>query len=203
MNTLRGALGVVVLFSMACMPSLRPSLSPRSADVGSPSAVITDDFAQFVFPTQDESSWVIPVRSEQYAGEMDRYLWEVRWPEREAGVDPLSIVVNAEWVLSQPPKGPPKEIVGSARVEVLTLCRPCLSLPAVSISRDQIFKKPAITAQTRGGTVVVTVRGRAAISRLFPLRPDSVDLTINSPEGEKVYVRVAVQKPYPAPSRRD
>jgi hypothetical protein len=203
MNAFRGALGVIALFSMACVPPLRAFLSPRSGKLGSPSAVITDDFAQFVFPNQDGSSLVIPVRSEQYAGEMHRYLWEARWPVRQAGVDPQSIVVTAEWATSQPPKGPLKEIVGSALVEVLTLCRQCVEYPALSVSRDQIFNKPAIAAQTRGGTVVVTVRGRAAISRLFPSRPDSVDLTIYPPDREYVHLRVAVQKPFPAASGRD
>jgi hypothetical protein len=182
---------LMALLSSACALPTRPRPVP-TVDVRAPSAQIADDFAQFVFPNQQQSPWVKPVAAERYPGQEEHYFWEVRWPERNPGYDPQSITVILRWRTLQPPQGPLAAMVSAADIEVLTVCRECRGIPALSPSRDRVFKKPAISARMQEGAVVVTVRGRAAISRLFPLRPDSVWLSINPPDSEIVDTTLAV-----------
>jgi hypothetical protein len=184
---------LMALLSSACASPSR-ARPASTIDVRVPSAQIADDFAQFVFPSQRHSPWVKPVAAERYPGQEEHYHWEVRWPERNPGYDPQSITVILRWRTLQPPQGPLAAMVDAADIEVLTVCRECYELPALSPSRERIFKKPAISARMQEGAVVVTVRGRAAISRLFPLRPDSVWLSIYPPDSEIVDTTIAVIK---------
>ncbi len=183
---------ILLACAAACLPPAATRVA-ASVDTRTPSAVITRDFARFVFPHQRQSPWVKPAPSEHYPGESAFYAWSIDWRVRAVGVDPQQIIVSRRWPTLHPPDGPLSEIVREAEVEVGTLCIPC-EPTALTISRDSVFRAPALTAQMLDGAVIVTVTGRAAVSRLFRHRPDSVWFSISAPDGRTDDVTVHVKK---------
>lgn len=192
MHVRHTVLAVVLAASASCaLPAA--SRGTAQPDVRIPSAVIGRDYARFVFPNQTHTPWVKPAPSERYPGEVDGYLWLVEWRVEKQGADPQQISVVARWPKRHPPEGPLSEMVRSADVDVGTLCSSC-EPTALTLSRDSVFRAPAITAQMMNGAVVVSVTGRAAVSRLFRRRPDSVWFSITPPDGYLEPVTVAVKK---------
>ena len=160
-----------------------------------PSAEIGADFARFVFPRESARTftWHAPGVG-KYTGTPD-YFWGVNWYPPEQGEDPQQIIVILMWDSVGTRRGSLSDLVKAAKVEVLTLCLPC-EPTALSIERDAVFKPPYVAASARNGGVVVTVRGRATIERLFPQVPDSVWLRIKRADGsEDGDINLPVRKP--------
>ena len=164
-----------------------PSPTPR------PSAEIGREVARFVFPTERDSTFMWNAHEPgKYPG-YPEYYRTLAWRPRRTGTDPQQVTIVVRWDSSGVRRGPLSALLRTARVEVGTLCFPC-EPTALTISEDTVFTGRAITAHTEGSALVVIVRGRSAISRLFRDFPDSVWMSFTGPSGHQGDTTVAVRR---------
>jgi hypothetical protein len=149
--------------------------------------------ARFVFPPETTAvlGWRLPA-PDAYVGSPE-HAWEVHWEPAAGrrGWDPDEIAVVVAWDSGGPRRGRLAAVLSDATVEVLTLCLPCPA-PVATVSRDPAFSGRALSVAARGTQTVVTVRGAAAVRRLFPARPDSVRLVRRWPNAEERELAVPV-----------
>jgi hypothetical protein len=107
------------------------------------------------------------------------------------GRDPDEIAVVVAWDSGGPRRGRLAALLSDATVEVWTLCLPCPA-PVATVSRDPAFSGRALSAAAWGTQTVVTVRGAAAVRRLFPARPNSVRLVRRWPNADERELAVPV-----------
>ena len=161
--------GSALLIVLANDSHTRPML--EQADRGA-SAQISRSSARFVFPPDSikQYSWDLPSPN-AWAGQAD-YVWEVRWDLRDdrVGIDPGGLAIVVGWSPGGPRTGSLSDLLARDSLQVLTYCNTCTS------SEDIIGHDPHVAVALEGDRVVFEVRGRAAIRRLFPNRPDSVTL---------------------------
>jgi hypothetical protein len=169
--------------------SMRGSSTPAT-----PSAEIGADFARFVFPREPDTlfSWYGP-SPDAHLGNPE-YFWNIEWDGREQYTDPELISVIVRWDSTGMRRGTLAALLRTAHIEVGTPCIPC-EPPAFSISKDTVLRPPAIAATADKGAVVITVRGRVTIARLFPQIPDSVSISISRLDGSDDEIMVPVRKP--------
>jgi hypothetical protein len=154
-----------------------------------PTAIMSPDAAEFWFP-RDTQQWfdrALP-DSIAYAGH-PLYSWEVAWPlpSERMGADPEALWVVVRW---EPGRSDPASLgtlLAERPIEVMTWCTSCGS-PGVLGARDR-----AVTYEVQEGTVIFRVRGREAIARIFPRRPDTVVFTRRRQGVETAEWKVAVR----------
>lgn len=157
------------------------------ADRGA-SAQISRNSARFVFPPDsiNQYSWDLPSPN-AWGGQAD-YLWEVRWdlhPDR-VGIDPGGLAIVVGWRPGGPRTGSLSDLLARDSLHVLTYCNTCTS------SEDYNTHDPHVILVVEGNRVVFEVRGRTAVRRLFPNRPDSVTLVRRRLEDPEVEWRLRV-----------
>ncbi|MGV3707771.1 MAG: hypothetical protein ACO1Q7_02950 [Gemmatimonas sp.] len=147
---------------------------PSAPSLPVPSAMISSDSARFVFPSRLEASFQWPPR--QGDVESARYYgWSVRWDADEQDTIPTKGIKVSLNDSLQVRTGALSKLLLNAHiaVEELFIYR---TPPGVRRLRDPELQGKAVSVSTERNAVVITVRGRAAVSRLFSPVPDSVDL---------------------------
>ena len=171
--------GLAAFALAACAGRSDPDEAPlaRSA-AGEPVAVVADGSAEFGFPVGWPGRF-LATREDSVQGYPDQgFIWSVTWDVGgRLGSVPGSIQVRG----GVPAVVPPGEdtlsaLLAHARAAHTVFCIPCTT-PA-----QRLIPEPALSAAVRGGRVVLTVRGREALQRLWPAgAPDSVALTWRGP----------------------
>jgi hypothetical protein len=174
---------IVALASSTCQPG-----SP-APETGTPSARIGTYSARFVFPPDSTRlyTWDVPGPGKS-PGNPD-YMWEVSWepPEERFGVDPDGLALVIPWNTGGPRTGSLADLMAGHQMYLTTYCTAC------SYSESIVTQDAAVTAALEGTQIVLYVRGRSAVRRIFRHRPDSVILSrrpADQPETEWT-VRVA------------
>jgi hypothetical protein len=147
-------------------------LAPAYQDSQLPVAIIGTDRAEFRFPVDTQRyTWSTP-EPLAYPGRPE-YAWEVDWhpPPDRFGHDPSSLWIVVRWRPGGPRTGTLSELLRDDPLEVMTYCLSC-GAPAVTGAADA-----SVVLEVQNGSVVFVVRGREAISRVVPSRPDSVIFT--------------------------
>ena len=147
------------------------ALPPRS--VGEARAVTTGEAARFVFPP-DPGAPFLPTAEDTARGDPGQgFIWSVSWevPDGRLGIDPGGVEARG---------GLPPGLAGADTLAAVAraatgghylFCVEC-DTPV-----SQLIPNSAVAAAAVGGQVVLTVRGRDALRRLWPAGPpDSVDL---------------------------
>ncbi|HKY98555.1 MAG TPA: hypothetical protein VJL35_11910 [Gemmatimonadaceae bacterium] len=172
---------------MACatVPSIPVSVSDA------PSVVIGRTSARFIFPRESTSvlSWDIPTH-DSYKGSPE-HVWSASWEisEERLGKDPDGVSVAVRFKNGVNRKGSLSQMLTEAETTVNTTCMQC-DIPAYTPTTDA-----AVTASAIDGRVVITVKGSAAIQRLFPVIPDSIYLERYAPHGNRTgFWKVAVRR---------
>jgi hypothetical protein len=154
-----------------------------------PKATLSPDLAEFWFPrdTQQRFDRSLP-DSIAYAGH-PLYSWEVAWepPAERKGTDPEALWVVVRWEPGRSTPAPLRALLAGTPIEVMTWCTSCGS-PAVIGAQDR-----AVTFEVQEGLVVFRIRGRQAIARIFPQRPDTVVLARRRHGMQAVEWKVAVR----------
>lgn len=145
--------------------SMRPEPTPQVA----PFALISYSEARFVFPSGSARSytWDVP-RPSAYPGDAE-FIWSVTWrpPDEKLGTDPDELSLVTRWRPGGPRTGDLSTAIHNGRLEKGTTC---LSCDLASIMRSDA----ALIATVEHDHVVFTVRGAAAVRRIFPVVPQAV-----------------------------
>jgi hypothetical protein len=177
LNFRRGGIALLALSIVSCTrPGPELSLSPAVAD-----AVVRDSFAQFVFPLEDSIRFIWDRHSDTAYNGQPEYFWIITWeiPDERRGLDPNGLDVGLRWRPAGAQFGSLNALLRAAETTVHTECMSC-DIPAYLPHRDA-----AVRAEAIGNRVAITIRGRAAIARIFPVRPDSVFFRRFTPHGGK------------------
>jgi hypothetical protein len=164
---------IVVLSFVSCVHrAARPLPSSPAAD-----AFVSESFAQFTFPSEDSSEFTWHVKSPAAYKGQPEYFWAVVWgvPEARQGKDPNGLDVGIRWQPDGPRSGTLADLIRSGEVSVHTECLTC-GIPAYIPHSDR-----SVRAEVIGNRVTITVRGRDAVARIFPVRPDTVFFTRSAP----------------------
>jgi hypothetical protein len=142
--------------------------SPAEAD-----AFISESFAQFIFPVENSNEFRWHVATPTAYDGKPEYFWAAEWdiPEAREGKDPYGLDVAMRWRPSGAKSGTLADLIHAAEVTVHTECMTC-GAPAFIPHNDR-----SVRADVIDGRVAITIRGRDAIARIFPTRPDSVFLS--------------------------
>ena len=171
-------------------------VGPLSADVkGQPfagqaaSAIIGHRLARFVFPVESENL-VFQTRDRVLTAADGAYLeWRVSWSGDESrhGIDPDGIVIFRRWSELANRTIALRDVVLRAPIHVTTWCAPCTA-PIETWRADS-----SVSVRVDRNRVIIEVRGRAGVQRVFPQMPDSVTFTRETESGERVEVVVPVR----------
>jgi hypothetical protein len=164
---------IVVLSFVSCAHTAsRPLSSSVAAD-----AFVSESFAQFAFPSEDSSEFTWHLKSPAAYKGQPEYFWAVAWgvPEARQGKDPNGLDVGIRWQPDGPRSGTLADLIRSGEVSVHTECLTC-GIPAYIPHSDR-----SVRAEVIGNRVTITVRGRDAVARIFPVRPDTVFFTRSAP----------------------
>jgi hypothetical protein len=156
----------VVLSLVSCVHTAsRPLSSSVAAD-----AFVSESFAQFAFPSEDSSEFTWHLKSPAAYKGQPEYFWAVAWgvPEARQGKDPNGLDVGIRWQPDGPRSGTLADLIRSGEVSVHTECLTC-GIPAYIPHSDR-----SVRAEVLGNRVIITIRGRDAVARIFPVRPDTV-----------------------------
>ena len=159
-------------------------------DLRAPVAMIGTERAEFRFPIDTQRyTWSTP-EPLAYPGRPE-YAWEVHWhpPHDRLGHDPSSLWIVVRWRPGGPRDGSLSDLLRDAPLEVMTYCLSC-GTPAVTGTRDS-----SVVLAVQDGSVVFIIRGREAIARVFPSRPDSVIFTRRRLGIQRDEWKVPVTKP--------
>jgi hypothetical protein len=147
-------------------------LDPKLYISDQPQAVISETKAIFVFPSEIATTfrWHVPAKG-AYEGNPE-YVWMVTWDinEERLGKDPDGVGSTVYWRPGGPHAGPLDSLLRIANTTLDTYCSDCIGDIPRSIPRVD----PAVTVRSRNNRVILTVVGREAIRRIFPVVPDSV-----------------------------
>ena len=178
---------VITALEWGCFAA--PSI--RVAPTDAPSVVIGSTSASLVFPRESTTvlSWDIPT-NDSYKGNPE-HVWSAKWEisRDRLGKDPdgLSAAVRFKKGLNR--KGSLSELLAAAETTVNATCLSC-DIPAFIPTED-----PAVTVSAIDGRVVMTIKGSAAVQRVFPVIPDSVYLERYAPGGDKIqFWKVGVRR---------
>ena len=167
---MRRMLRVVSVGIMAC--STTPELGVRNLPADQPIAIIGTDSAVFGFPRQPTAASAdgLPCSSDSHIA------WDVLWRPAPArlGIDPDQLVLGVVCERDAPRGRTLTDLMAVFAPAVLT-CNPGSEPSESSVTQD-----PDVTAGVIGGRVMFRVSGRAAVRRVFPVRPDSVEFVLLS-----------------------
>jgi hypothetical protein len=128
---------------------------------------------------------------DSYAGSPE-HVWSANWEisENRLGKDADGVSTAARFKKGLNRKGSLSQLLSEAETTVNTTCTDCGDIPAYTPKAD-----PAVTASAIDGRVVITVKGSAAVQRIFPVIPDSVYLERYAPGGDRIgFWEVAVRR---------
>lgn len=164
---------------MACT---RAATLPPLQAPDTPGAFVGQTAARFAFPAESASVFTWHnVSGNAYVGSAE-YLWEVSWdpsPKR-VGLDPDGVTVSVYWRAGGPHTGTLSQLVASAAHG--TVDTYCVTCPG-DLPRSTAQEVSWVRGEVVGNRLVVTIRGRREVERLFPHVPDSVRLARYSPAG--------------------
>ena len=142
-------------------------------------ALIGPEEARFVFPedTTKRFRWHVPTPDGKPLPA--EYSWEVVWWTPAAGQVPDGIWAWVEGRVTRARTGDLSRLVAEARTAVMT------SAPEYSVPLSRATYDTNVTAHVQDRRVVITVRGEAALRRIFPSPPGSVSLVRTSPQGRQ------------------
>ena len=174
MPILRSVCVFLLALCIACVNRAAPThASPPSAEIGT-------SLARFVFPFEIAPAVTSP-KPESLNPERRSCEWSVRWYQPPPGIGPLEIAVTIQDVLAVQ-NDAPRGVLRDARVEVREF--DFRGEPSgVRVVHDSVLWGSAITTHAERGRIVLTVRGAAALAKLFPQIPDSVEMVIPKPSG--------------------
>jgi hypothetical protein len=172
----RKAISFAAPLVLSCVHTVPEQSSPAAtAD-----AVVGNTFAQFTFPAEDSTRFVWHRESDRAYEGQPEYSWVIDWeiPDAHRGIDPKGLGLGVRWHPTGPKFGTLADLLHAAEVTVNTECMSC-DIPAYLPRPDD-----AVRAEAIGNRVVITVRGRAAVQRIFPVRPDTVFFSRYAPSGK-------------------
>ena len=147
-----------------------------------PEAFVGRTMARFAFPAESASIFTWHnVSGNAYVGSPE-YVWAVRWDpsQKRVGLDPDGVTVSVYWRPGGPHTGTLSQLVASAaRGTVDTYCGACPGDLPASTTQEVSW----VRGEVVGNRLVLTIRGRREVERLFPHVPDSVLLARYSPAG--------------------
>jgi len=162
-------LAAVALFSIPIVSGAQTRATPSEA-----LAFISPTEARFVFPLDPTKvyHWGRPAKGKS-PGSPD-YSWRVHWPERyiKAGWDPLDLSLVVRWKPGGPHRGSLGQLVAGETLDPMieVSCPNCGPMVRQDPERDTT--KVFVTVER--GRLVFNIRGREAVSRIFPKIPDTV-----------------------------
>ena len=133
-------------------------------------AIIGARTARFRFPEEasDSIAWPSPTAKLR--------IWEVNWQAGPSNdpptVHPEVLQLLVPWVREPTRTWPLRELVARFRPRVLTYI--CVTCKESAVSRSVPSDDPAVKAHVEGRSIVLTIEGRDAIRRIFPVVPESV-----------------------------
>jgi hypothetical protein len=167
--------------TVACGCFAAPLIPVAPSDA--PIVIIGRTSARFIFPRESTAvlSWDIPT-NDSYEGSPE-HVWSANWEiaEDRLGKDPDGLSAAVRYKKGRNRKGPLSELVAAAETTVNTTCMSCGDIPAYIPKED-----PAVKASAIDGRVVITIKGSAAVQRVFRVIPDSVYLERYAPGGDRI-----------------
>lgn len=163
------ATSTVVLLFTSCVHRA-PGGLPSPAE---PDASVSESLVRFTFPLEKSKEFTWNVATPTAYDGQPEYFWAVEWavPEGRQGKDPNGLDVGIRWRPTGAKSGSLADLIHEGEVTVHTECMTC-GIPAYIPHTD-----PSARAEVVDDRVTITVRGRDAVARLFPTRPDSVFLS--------------------------
>ena len=169
----------VLLPACAARPTPSASAVPLGSDaVHGPAAFVADGAAEFIFPA-DAPRRLLPTREDSTAGYPGQgFIWSVEW---DRSVGPKDASRGVEVRGGVPRVVPPGEDSLAAALAQAQRSH-SVACTAGDLSVYCLNPEPALRAELRAGRVVLTVRGRPVLRRLWPGgAPDSVRLFWRGP----------------------
>jgi len=169
---LRSIIAIPTAVALLIFGCSRARLESWSFASDQPEAVIEPTKAIFVFPaeTAKELRWHVPSPG-AYEGNPE-YVWMVTWDieEDRIGKDPDGVSSAVYWRPGGPHTGSLESLLRIATTTLDTYCSDCPG----DIPRSRPRIDPAVTVASRNHRVILTILGKDAIQRVFPVIPDSV-----------------------------
>jgi len=159
---------VLVLGSLGCASGASSQTPPPSSAVA-PGAWIGADSARFVFSREPHLQLAWDQRDSTAYVDRPEYAWQVYWEPEARGHVPHALWLVTYWRAGGPRSGSLSEML--RRWPVLTMTE-CLECDGASIGKEDQGVRAVVVADH----VEFIVRGAAAMKRIFPIHPDSVQL---------------------------
>lgn len=143
--------------------------------------------ARFVFPYDSTKSYSWNVPAPNATGGEPLFAWEASWriPETPSTRDsPFGVVLVVRWKASGEARGPLSKLIRNDPLQTQFPCHGC-GLVYFARTDSDLF------ASVEEGRLVFTIRGSAAIRRILPIVPDSVQFTYRVGNAE-IYRAVSV-----------
>ena len=167
-GTVRSAL-IATLLCAACQSATRHARA-HSIQFERPSAMIGHDTAVFAFPAELDTVWHWNTADSELPSGRVAYAWEVYWwstPD-QLGRDPHAIWCVVRQRAAGPRQGTLAELVNSATLELMTA--DLESGTSASFGRVD----SALSVSVVANRIIFRITGPEAVTRIFPVRPDSV-----------------------------
>ena len=164
---------------------------PATWPAGRAAALVTPGAAYFAFPLGAPARFLPTAEDSAQGYPGQGLIWSVTWDVPDEGVGRLPHGVDARGGVPTVPAGADTLTVAAAAATGghYVFCVACTT------PTSRLVPEAAVTAAARGGQVVLSVRGRGALRRLWPAGPpDSVALFWRGPGPQRASLRVPLER---------